>query len=353
MKGKRLVEKKIITDLDHDQLIVWLSEHAFPSFHAAQLFNWLYSKGATDFDAMTDLPHKLRDSLNTSFFLLGTTLHQSLTDETGVLKFVFSLHDNHVIETVYLPSETGYTLCISSQVGCVLGCRFCATGAMGIVRNLSSGEIVSQVLHAQKITGCGAHGSIVFMGMGEPLLNSDAVIEAIKRITDTRGLGWSPRRVTLSTAGIVPEIHRLGKAGLGVNLAVSLNAADDATRSRIMPINKKYPLKMLISSLNAYPLPSRQHRITCEYVMLQGINDSLQQADKLIRLLNRRRYKINLIPYNATSNSRFKPSESNTILAFQNRLHTAGFIVRIRNSRGSGIQAACGQLAGWQPENQS
>ncbi len=346
MERKSPTEKKIITDLDHDQLIVWLSEHGFPSFHAAQIFNWIYSKAATAFDAMTDLSKELRRSLDSSFYPLGTILRQSLSDPTGVMKFVFALQDSHVVETVYIPSETGYTLCISSQVGCLLGCRFCATGAMGIVRNLSSGEILSQVLHAQKITGCGSHGNIVFMGMGEPLLNSDAVIEAIKKLTDARGLGWSPRRITVSTAGIVPEIHRLGKAGLGVNLAVSLNAADDTTRSRIMPINKKYPLKTLLAALNAYPLPSRQHQITCEYVMLQGVNDALQQADKLVRLLNRRRYKINLIPFNASSNSQFTCSDPDTISAFQKHLHDAGFIVRIRNSRGAGIQAACGQLAG-------
>jgi 23S rRNA (adenine2503-C2)-methyltransferase len=353
VENRSLINKKLISELDYEHLVLWLNNHNYPTFHAAQILKWIYLKLISEYSDMTDLPLKLRLSLDSSFYLWGTDLQQTHTDSTNVKKFVFSLNDSHFIETIFIPKDNEYTLCISSQVGCALGCRFCATGAMGIIRNLTAGEIVSQVLHVRKLTGSDTHGNIVFMGMGEPLLNTGAVVEAIKKMTDPRCMGWSPRRITVSTAGIVPEIFRLGKADLGVNLAVSLNAADDATRSRLMPINKKYPLKTLVSALNDYPLPSRQHRITCEYVMIQGVNDSPVQADKLVRLLNRRRYKINLIPYNATSQARFKSPDPDAILEFQNRLQSAGYVVRIRNSRGSGIHAACGQLAGFSRSDQS
>ncbi len=216
---------------------------------------------------------------------------------------------------------------------------------MGIVRNLFAGEIVSQVIHVRQISQSDEHGNIVFMGMGEPLLNTDAVAESIRRITDIRCMGWSPRRITVSTAGIVPEIRRFGQLNLGVNLAVSLNAPDDAIRSRLMPVNKKYPLKILLAALRDYPLPSRQHQITYEYVMLDGINDHTDHAEKLIRLLDPRRDKVNLIPFNTVSGSRFRCSAPETILLFQNQLENHGLTALIRNSRGTGIAAACGQLA--------
>jgi 23S rRNA (adenine2503-C2)-methyltransferase len=338
--------QSVLLDYSLESFEQWCQTRGHKTYRARQVFEWIYRCLEFDISGMTNLPAGLRKTLSAGFTVLGTTLKERHIDSDQTVRFLFELRDGHGIETVYIPGDDGYTLCISSQVGCVLGCRFCATGAMGIIRNLTSGEIISQVLNVRHLTECDFHGNIVFMGMGEPLLNSGAVIDAIWRMTNTDCMGWSPRRITVSTAGIVPEIKRLGDAKTGVNLAVSFNAPDDITRSRLMPINKKYPLKQLMAALDAYPLPSRQHHITCEYVMIRGINDTPSHADKLIRLLNRRRFKINLIPFNSVSSGRFRCSEPETILEFQRRLKGVGFTVHIRNSRGSGIHAACGQLAG-------
>ena len=329
-----------------ENLSVWCRDRKLPEYRVTQLLEWVYRRRITDYMEMTNLPAALRTDLTRSFPVLNTGIREMYTDTDGTRKFVFNLLDGHAVETVFMPTEDAYTLCISSQVGCALGCRFCATGTMGIIRNLTPGEIVSQILHARHHTASDEHGNIVFMGMGEPLLNTDAVIETIQRVADTRCLGWSPRRITVSTAGIVPEINRLARLNLGINLAVSLNAADDAIRSRLMPINKKYPLKLLMSTLREYPLPSRQHQITYEYIMLRGINDDTGHADKLTRILDTARDKINLIPFNPVPGSRYACSEMETILQFQERLRSRGFVAQIRNSRGSGIMAACGQLAG-------
>ncbi len=336
-----------ITDYSLDEFEHWCISKGHKPWRATQVFEWVYRHLETDINRMTNLPVNFRKTLINTFSVLGTVIKETHTDQDQTRKILFKLSDGHAIETVYIPADNDYTLCLSSQVGCVLGCRFCATGAMGIVRNLTSGEIVSQVLHVRQLTQSDTHGNIVFMGMGEPLLNSGAVLEAIQRITHADGMAWSPRRITVSTAGIVPEIKRLGELETGVNLAVSINAPDDATRTRLMPINKKYPLKQLMAALEAYPLLSRQQYITCEYVMIHGLNDTPAHAAKLIRLLNRRRFKINLIPFNTVSFGRFRSSEPEVIHTFQNLLKDAGYGVFIRNSRGSGIHAACGQLAGY------
>lgn len=340
--GKRIS----ILELDIEELQSWCTRKKQPAFRGRQVFDWLYQKNVTDFEQMTNVPESLRQLLSKAYVGLCTEITEYCRDADGTAKYLFRLKDNHRIESVYLPRNTDYTLCISSQVGCALGCRFCATGTMGIVRNLSVGEILSQVIHIRQNDGLSSHGNIVFMGMGEPLLNLDAIIGAVERLTEPAALGWSPRRITVSTAGIVPEIRRLGERLPGINLAVSLNAADDRTRSRLMPINRKYPLKILMEALKAYPLPSRQHQITYEYIMLHRINDQMKDATHLIRLLDRRRDKINLIPFNPVPGSRFRCSEPESIRQFQKCLHDAGFTAMIRQSQGASIAAACGQLAG-------
>ncbi|MBN1880315.1 23S rRNA (adenine(2503)-C(2))-methyltransferase RlmN [bacterium] len=335
-----------LVDFSPDMLSEWCSSQNLDHFRASQIHEWIFKKLVFDYGSMTNLPAVLRTTLSKTVPVLNTVVKHVASDSDGTRKFVFSLTDDHSIETVFMPGDTGYTLCISSQVGCALGCRFCATGMMGIVRNLSAGEILSQILHARQQVQADDHGNIVFMGMGEPLLNADAVVDAVRRITDPHCMGWSPRRITLSTAGIIPEIRRLGKLNLLINLAVSLNAADEATRSRLMPINRKYPLKNLMAALKEYPLPSRQHQITYEYILINGINDDLQHAEKLVRLLDPRRDKVNLIPYNSVPGSRFKKSEPDVVERFQDRLRSGGLIAQIRKSRGNSIMAACGQLAG-------
>lgn len=338
--------KPLILDSAWDEFRAWCIAKDQPGFRSDQVADWLFRKNVVDFSEMTNLPDGFRQILTSAFRILGTHASGKETDSDGTVKHVFRLFDGHCIEAVYLPRGADHTLCISSQVGCALGCRFCATGSMGIIRNLTSGEILSQIVHIRNIHGLTEPGNIVFMGMGEPLLNLEAVTGAIRMITDNRLFGWSARRITISTAGIVPEIRHLGKYNLGINLAVSLNASEDTTRSRLMPINKKYPLRNLIQALCEYPLAGSQQKITFEYVMLRNINDSLQDATRLVKLLDPRRDKVNLIPFNeASSGSRFKSSPHETVLLFQEKLIRAGFIVRIRQSQGASIRAGCGQLA--------
>jgi 23S rRNA (adenine2503-C2)-methyltransferase len=344
--------KTSLLNLNPAELKEWFETTGHQAFHADQILSWIYEKGVFCFEDMSNLSKTLRQKLASQFIILDTELLRRFESQDGCLKQLLKLHDSRLIEVVYLPVESHYTLCLSSQVGCALGCRFCATGSMGIGRNLSVGEIISQVLEIQRDTSRREPGNIVFMGMGEPLLNSAHVLAAIERMTAPWGFGWSPRRITVSTAGIIPEIRRLGEAQLGINLAVSLNAADDRTRSRLMPINRKYPLKKLIQTLKEYPLKTKQQMITLEYILLKGINDSDDDAHKLTKLLARKRFKINLIAFNSTEGTRFKPSEQERILAFQQILSQAGLITRIRKSMGSDIAAACGQLAG-QAEGES
>jgi len=341
-----MTERRSILELDGPALKEWCESRRQPGYRSRQILEWLYQKEVLHFDGMSNLPATLRKHLSRSFDILGTHCVASRKDTDGTEKFLLKLTDGHAVETVFLPRETAHTLCVSSQVGCALGCRFCATGAMGIVRNLTAAEIVSQILHVRHRVRPESHGNIVFMGMGEPLLNLDAVSGAIDRLTDPMCFGWSPRRITVSTAGVVPEIANLGRMHPTVNLAVSLNASDDRTRSRIMPINRKYPLSALMEALKAYPLPSRQHKITYEYILLRNINDRPADSKGLIRLLNPARDKINLIPFNFVGKSRFKGSDPETVAEFQRCLADAGFTVRIRNSQGASIDAACGQLAG-------
>jgi len=335
-----------IMDLNLQELQEWLVRQGEPPYRAKQITRWLYIEHVSDIEEMTNLSKSLRKKLAREFAVLNGRIIEHREHTDGTVKFGIALADNQPVETVYLPRAKRKTLCISSQAGCALGCKFCATGMLGIIRNLTCGEILSQIIHARRHVEFKEHGNIVFMGMGEPLMNTLNVIQSIKVLTSDWGFGWSPRRITVSTAGIVPEIRRMGQAKLGVNLAISLNAPDDRIRSRLMPINRKYPLKMLMQAIKDYPLSSGQQKITFEYIMLRGINDSPEHAVKLIKLLPKNRSKLNLIPFNPIEGSRYHPTDGEQIVAFQDILTDAGFLVRIRKSQGRAIQAACGQLAG-------
>jgi 23S rRNA (adenine2503-C2)-methyltransferase len=264
----------------------------------------------------------------------------------GTRKYLFTLHDQALIESVCIPMKEHLTLCISSQVGCSVNCVFCLTGQQGFTRQLTSGEILGQVLAVQQdLPSEERISNIVFMGMGEPLLNYHATVKAIRMMLAEEGLNFSNRKITVSTAGIIPGIQRLGQEDFTINLAVSLNAATDEIRSRLMPVNRTYPLAQLLNACRAYPLAERR-RITFEYILLNGINDTPDHAKILTKILQGIRCKINLIPYNTTLNSPYLPSPEEHILAFQNVLSQHGYSAFIRESKGADISAACGQLRG-------
>ncbi|OGR24440.1 MAG: 23S rRNA (adenine(2503)-C(2))-methyltransferase [Desulfobacca sp. RBG_16_60_12] len=318
-----------------------------PAFRARQLVKWLY-KGVDSFEAMTDIARPFRAELARRARISDLQVEQVVAAADGCRKFLFALEDGNLIESVLIPEDGHYTLCLSTQVGCAQGCRFCLTARRGLIRNLQAGEIVNQVLAVRRelpeelpLT------NLVFMGMGEPLANFAALVRALTVITAPWGLNFSHRRLTVSTAGLAPFIPRLGLAARA-NLTVSLNGSDDETRSRIMPINRRYPLQELMSACRAFPLP-RHRRITFAYVLLRGINDALDQARQLARLLRGFRAKINLIPFNRHPRLPFEPPPEARTLEFQEILREANYTVMIRESRGQEINAACGQLAGEKP----
>jgi 23S rRNA (adenine2503-C2)-methyltransferase len=333
-------------------------------YRAEQIINWIYEKLAMSFNDMTNLPLTLRAELNNIALLSNINLIKNSTSLDGTEKFLFQLDDGETIESVLIPNVRGkklYTLCISSQVGCAMGCTFCETGRIGLIRNLRTHEIIDQILSVQRYLKKTALPSdtasspqiesddprrpianIVFMGMGEPLHNFSEVMTSLSIITDM--IGFSKRKVTLSTSGLVPGIRMLPDNGPPVNLAVSLNATTDRTRSAIMPVNNKYPLNTLLQTCREFPLPPTR-QITFEYVMLGGINDSKEDALRLVRLLKGIRSKINLIPFNPSGSSSeyIKPDEQK-VQEFYSTLLKAGMTVIVRKSSGDDISAACGQL---------
>ncbi len=314
-------------------------------FRARQVAAWIYKKGVADFELMTDLSGAFRLLLSQNARVTPPAVTKVTTAADGTVKFLLGLADGQAVESVIIPDEERTTLCVSSQAGCALGCAFCMTGQLGRKRDLTAGEIVGQVLVAREYLGTrgGTLTNIVFMGMGEPLLNYDQVKQALTIILADRGLAFSWRHVTVSTAGIPEAIARLG-ADLLVNLAVSLNAPDDETRDRIMPINRKYPLDTLMAALRAYPL-KRGRRITLEYVLLSGINDTDDHARALVKLVRGIPVKINLIPFNPFDGAPFSRPDDARVLGFQAILIDAHLNAIIRKSKGGRIAAACGQLA--------
>ena len=315
-----------------------------------QIWSWLYVHGVQDIDKMTTLSGALRNQLAEHHTLERLSVSEKQVSEDGTRKYLFKLHDGHEIETVYIPENDRGTLCISSQVGCTLNCTFCHTGTMRLVRNLEPHEIVGQLVAVrddledwQDNEAKRAVSNIVMMGMGEPLYNTDHVINALNVMSDGDGTALSKRRITLSTSGVVPEIVRVGDA-TGVMLAISLHAVRDDLRNELVPLNKKYPIEELLDACRAYPGLSNARRITFEYVMLKDVNDSDADAHELVRLLSGIPAKINLIPFNPWPGSHYECSSRNRIMKFADIVNHAGYASPVRTPRGRDIMAACGQL---------
>ncbi len=336
--------RRDIKDLDRDALQQWLAQQGEAPYRADQIWRWIYRDQADTFDEMSNLGKSLRQTLAASFAIDRLLLAKHEKARDGAEKFLFELQDGRHIESVLIPERNHATLCISSQVGCAQNCRFCFTATGGWERNLTRGEILGQVRdvkhrlrHPEVLT------NIVFMGMGEPLANYRNVVDAIHLLLDNKaGFGFSQRKITVSTAGLVPQMEKLGRE-TAISLAVSLNATDNATRSRLMPINQRYPLETLLEACRRYPL--RPHRrITFEYILIQGVNDRREDARRLAKLLRPIRSKINLIPFNEHEGCRFRCPTETVILQFQKRLIDLGYTAIIRNSKGRDISAACGQL---------
>lgn len=318
-----------------------------PRFRATQLFEALYKHGITDPEAITNLPKDLRASLSSLFDLALPEVSATFAAGDGTRRHLVRLSDGELTETVFIPDGDRNTFCVSSQVGCALACRFCLTGQLGFARHLSAGEIVAQVLLARRIDIPEArmrdHFNVVLMGMGEPLHNYDNVMKALRILNDPKGLNMSMSRITLSTVGLIPEIERLGGEDLVPNLAVSLTGATDRVRDRLMPVNRVYPIRDLVSCLARFPRPPRRH-LTLEYVLMAGITDSDTEARALARIARSIPAKVNLIPLNGSPDLDFRRPEPSVVLSFQKILHQGGVTAFIRKSRGDEISAACGQL---------
>jgi 23S rRNA (adenine2503-C2)-methyltransferase len=339
------LNKKDIKEFSRDKLASWFEENGIKPYRSGQIFKWIYIKNADSFDVMTDISKDLRKLLDDNFTLNRLEKKQIKTSKDGSKKYLFGLEDGRFIESVLIKEKNRMTLCISSQVGCALGCRFCLTGKSGLTRNLSTGEIIAQIRDIQKDQiGAEPVSNLVFMGMGEPLANYDNLITALRIISDTDyGFKYSKRRVTISTSGLVPNIVKLGHE-TDANLAISLNAVDNKTRDFLMPVNKKYPIEELLEACRDYPLTPRR-KITFEYILIKDVNDSVENAKKLIKILEPVKAKINLIPFNEFTGSEFRRPPESTVLKFQNILHNNGYTTIVRRSKGQDILAACGQLS--------
>lgn len=341
--------EKDIRNLSFQELLTWLEEQGESKFRARQIDEWLWQKGAHSFEAMTNLSKGLRTRLEAAFVIRPITEDKIQKSADGTIKTRFRLFDGNLIESVLIPvpDENRFTVCVSSQVGCSLTCKFCATGRMGRIRNLDAAEIYDQVLLVNR--QCLVHfdhplTNIVFMGMGEPLLTYRNVLESIRHITSPEGLNMSPKRITVSTAGISKMIIKLADDAVRFNLALSLHAADDQKRSEIMPINEQNNLEVLMDAI-AYFHQKTGNRISYEYIALRDFNDSLSDADRLARLCRRFPVKVNIIEYNPIEDGVFEKSEEDKIDRFARRLRDQGVMVTVRRSRGKDIDAACGQLA--------
>ncbi len=344
-------QRKInLLELDHAGLQALFAEMGEKPFRATQVLKWIYQQGVDDFDAMTNLGKALRARLaeRAEVRLPEVALDRDSGD--GSRKWLLRLADGNCIEAVFIPEKDRGTLCVSSQVGCGLDCSFCATGKQGFNRNLTTAEIISQVLVAVRTLGRAAGDrravtNVVLMGMGEPLLNFDAVLPALRLMLDDLAFGLSKRRVTLSTSGVVPQIDRLRDL-CDVSLAVSLHAPNDALRDELVPLNRKYPIAELLAACRRYVSGEGRRRITFEYVMLDGVNDTDEHARQLIRILRGVPSKVNLIPFNPFPNTRYRRSSAERIDRFRELLQEAGYTTITRRTRGDDIDAACGQLAG-------
>ncbi len=335
-------EKIDLKSLTQDQLEEFLSELGKEKYRAKQILRWIYQRHVTDFEQMTDLAKQFRSQLEERAIISSWQPEMVETSNDGTRKYLFRLDDSESIEAVRIPMDEGRaTLCISTQVGCAMGCQFCMTGTFGLARNLRPEEIVNQVCAALQD---GPIGNIVLMGMGEPLHNLDNVVTALKIFYLDDGLGYGTRRVTLSTCGLVPEIGELSRR-IKVQLAVSLNATTDEVRNQLMPVNQRYPLAELMRACQDYAQHTKQ-RVTFEYILIGGVNDSIADAKRLVKLLHGVRSKVNLIAYNEHAGADFKAPTEEAIKAFQSCLLQRDVVATLRASKGQDISAACGQLKG-------
>jgi 23S rRNA (adenine2503-C2)-methyltransferase len=339
--------KKDIRALTLPQLTELFQQTGEPAFRAKQVYDWLWAKGVTDFNAMSNLSKALREYLETNFAINNVQIHELQVSSDRTIKCAMKLHDNYVVESVLIPHQTRMTACISSQVGCSLTCKFCATGKLKRMRNLNADEIFDQVVLV-KNTAAERYDApltnIVYMGMGEPLLNYAEVLRSVDKITSPAGLGMSPKRITVSTAGVSKMISKLGDDMVKFNLALSLHAANDEKRNQIMPINETNTLENLADSLN-YFTEKTGSRPTFEYIAFKDFNDSLADARELVEYCRKVKSKVNIIEYNAIDGSEFQQTSKDRLLSFTQYLEQNGVICNVRHSRGKDIDAACGQLA--------
>ncbi len=346
--------KKIIHDYTKEEL----AEEIKPAFRAKQIYSWVYHKHADSFEEMANLPKDLRKKLTEEYELHPLERISRQESRDGSIKYLFRLRDGHTVEAVLLLMKEAeyhedgtlkhhrrYTVCISSQVGCKVGCAFCLTAKGGFMRDLSAGEIVSQVLEIYKDQGIPSNHrvNLVYMGMGEPLDNLDNVAKAVRIFSDMDGMSISPNRQTISTSGLSSKIERLGKMDLGINLAISLHAVDDALRQRLMPINKAYNIASIIEAVRNFPVNQRK-KVLFEYLVIKDVNDDLESAKKLVKLLNGIKAKVNLIYFNPYPGTDFQRPDPEDVRRFQEYLLNKGVLCTIRESKGLDISAACGQL---------
>lgn len=344
MESESRVCRPNLLDLSREQLFQWLEHRSYPRFRLGQILGWLYERRAESFDAMSDLPKRLRFELENDFRLWTATVavHQKADD--GTEKLLLSLDRGGQIECVLLREENRRSICVSSQVGCAMGCVFCASGLDGVDRNLTRGEILEQMLRLQRLLPTEERLShIVMMGMGEPLANLDAVLSALEVASAPNGLGISPRRITISTVGIPQAIDRLARHRTPFHLAISLHAPNDALRNRLVPVNRKIGIEPILAAADRY-FESTGRRITFEYVLLAGVNDTEASARELANLLKGRVSMLNVIPYNSVSGLPYETPTTAAIHAFRSILLEAGINVMFRQRKGDGIDAACGQL---------
>jgi len=339
-----------LLNLDQQAMKAFFAARGEKAFRASQLLKWLYQQGVDDIDTMSNLGKGLREKLKQECEIVMPEVVYEQASEDGTMKWLLQLADGNCIETVFIPEGERGTLCVSSQVGCTLKCSFCSTARQGFNRNLEVHEIISQLRVASRTLGGGvkdgrAITNVVMMGMGEPLLNFDNVVSAMDLMMDDLAFGLSKRRITLSTAGVVPALDRLREVS-GVSLAVSLHATNDELRDEIVPINKKYPITELLAACRRYIEDKPHRKVTFEYVMLDGVNDSVAEAGKLVKLLEGIPSKVNLIPFNPFPGTHYQSSSREVIDRFQETLIKAGLVTIRRKTRGEDIDAACGQLVG-------
>lgn len=349
-QGRALdLERIDLKGMSEDEIAELCGEAGEPAYRGKQVFSWVYDKGETDIGRMSDLPKRFREWLSARARIGWLEAEETEKGADGTEKFFWRLGDGAGVESVRIPMPRpggGYrwSLCISTQVGCAMGCAFCLTAKMGFVRNLGTGEIVEQFLAARRGLPPGERlHNVVFMGMGEPLDNYDATVAAVRLLTHPRGIGLSPRRLTVSTVGVIPKIKDFVRELPGVGVAVSLHAADEVTRAKIVPPSRKWPMGEILRACKELPLPERQ-RITFEYVLLSGVNDSSGDAVKLAGLLRGMRCKVNLLPWNPFSGAPFERPSDECVEAFRRILAGRGIAVTVRQSKGLDIRAACGQL---------